>query len=117
MNGRSLAEIAAFQWDRTYRTVLDDLSGLPRDRWTAVSYAELTSATAATIRRLCAFAGIEFDSALAQRVSGPLPLSRYTLAPPDPEKWRQHEAEIEAVLPSVEETWQRLRGLSQPPNL
>jgi hypothetical protein len=111
MNGRPLEEIAAFQWDSTYRIVLDDLSALPRERWTSVSYGELLADTAATIRRLCGFAGIEFDPALSQHVARPLPLSRYTLAPPARDKWRQHEAQLARILPSVEATWRRLQAL------
>jgi hypothetical protein len=76
-----------------------------------VNYGELTHDTAATIRRLCEFAGIEFTGTLAQHVTRPLPLSRYTLAPPAPEKWRRHEAQIERVLPSIEATWRRLQAL------
>jgi Sulfotransferase family/Aspartyl/Asparaginyl beta-hydroxylase len=113
MNGRPLEEIAAFQWDSTYRIVLDDLSRLARDRWTMVSYGELLGDTAATIRRLCEFARIEFDGSLAQHVTRPLPLSRYTLAPPAPEKWRKHEAQIAQVLPAIEGTWRRLQTLEK----
>jgi hypothetical protein len=111
MNGRPLAEIAAFQWDSTYRIVLDDLAALARERWTTVSYGDLTGNTAATIRRLCEFIGIEFDRSLAQHVMQPLPWSRYTLAPPAPGKWRQHETEISGVLPSIRATWERLNAL------
>jgi hypothetical protein len=111
MNGRPLEEIAAFQWDSTYRIVLDDLGALPRERWTSLSYGELIGDTAATIRHLCEFARIEFDQSLAQHVTRPLPLSRYTLAPPAPDKWRRHEREIARVLPAIEATWRRLQTL------
>lgn len=111
MNGRPLEEIAAFQWGSTYRIVLDDLAVLARERWTSVTYGELLADPAATIRRLCGFAGIEFDPSLAQHVTQPLPLSRYTLAPPARDKWRQHEAQIARVLDSVETTWRRLQAL------
>jgi hypothetical protein len=111
LNGRPLEEIAAFQWDSTYRIVLDDLSALARERWTTVSYGELLGDSAATIRRLCAFAGIEFDRSLAQHLTRPLPLSRYTLAPPAPDKWRRHETQIARVLPAIESTWRRLQTL------
>ena len=111
LNGRPLAEIAAFQWDSTYRIVLDDLAAIPRERWTSVNYGELLGDRTATIRRLCEFAGIEFDGSLAQHVAQPLPLSRYTLTPPAPDKWRQHEAQIAGVLPSLRATWQRLQTL------
>ena len=84
---------------------------MPRERWTALNYGELTAGTAATIRRLCGFIGIEFDRALAEHVERPLPLSRYTLAPPSADKWRQHEERIASVLPSIMDTWERLQTL------
>lgn len=114
MNSRPLEDIAAFQWDQTYRIVLDDLAALPRDRWTTVNYGQLTQDTAATIRRLCEFTGIAFDGALAEHLTRPLPLSRYTLTPPDPQKWRRNEGPITRVLPAVTDTWYRLAALSRP---
>ena len=117
LRGKALEEIAAYQWDCTNRIVLDDLANLTRDRWTSLCYSELVSRPEATIRRLCEFARIEFDATLAQRVSAPLPLSRYTQTPPAAGKWRKHEATILRILPGVESTWQRLQALErQSPN-
>jgi hypothetical protein len=111
LRGKPLEEIAAYQWETTNRTVLTDLEALPRERWTAVSYAELRAGPRAAVERLCAFCEIEFDAALASRLAGSLPLSRYTLTPPDESKWLANEAAIVRVLPSLEATWQRLRSL------
>jgi hypothetical protein len=111
MRGKSLQEIAAFQWESANRLLLDDLQALPRERWAVLSYADLVTDAAAAIRRLCTFAGIAFDGALQQRLQGTLPLSRYTQTPPAANKWRRNEAAIFAVLPRVSETWQRLREL------
>ena len=111
LRGKPLEEVAAYQWDAANRTVLDDLASLPRDRWASLSYAELLANPRGAAQRLCGFAGIEFDASLAARVAGALPLSRYTQAAPDPEKWRRHEAEILRVLPSIEPTWRRLQQL------
>lgn len=111
MNERPLEEIAAFQWDTTHRIVLDDLARLPRDQWTVLSYVQLTTEPAATVRRICEFAGIAFSEALAEHVARPLPPSRYTLTPPAPGKWRHNESEIERVLPTISDTWRRLRTL------
>jgi hypothetical protein len=115
MNGRPLETIAAFQWDTTYRIVLDDLARVPRHRWTVVTYAQLVGNTRPTVRALCDFTGIEFDAALAQHVSSPLPLSRYTLTAPEPGKWRRNEALVESALPTVLGTWNRLRALPSVP--
>ncbi len=114
-NGRPLEEIAAFQWESANRIVLDDLAALPRDRWISLTYEALCRDPAATVRRICEFAGIDLDEALAQHVSAPLPESRYTLTPPAPDKWRRNQDLIERALPTVERTWNRLRTLSQPP--
>ena len=111
LRGRPLEEVAAYQWDCANRVALDDLAALPRDRWTSVTYAELVSDPAATVRHLCSFAGIDFDDALAARVSAPLPLSRYTQTRPEEGKWRRNESEILRVLPSIEETLHRLESL------
>ena len=108
---RPLEEIAAFQWEAANRIALDDLMVLPRERWTAVSYEHLCQQPAQVVRCFCEFAGVEFDAALAQRVAAALPLSRFTLTPPEPGKWRAHQMLIEHVLPSVQNTWDRLRSL------
>lgn len=111
LRDKPLEDIAAYQWECTNRTVFDDLQKLPRTRWTVVNYEEFLQAPEKTVRRLCDFAEIDVDAALAQRVSEPLPLSRYTLTPPRSDKWRHNEAEIERVLPGVDATWKRLQAL------
>jgi hypothetical protein len=112
LRGAPLEEIAAFQWECTNRIVLDDLAALPAGRWMAVHYRELLDDAAATIARVCEFLGMSVDAALARRLSAPLPHSNQTLTPPDAHKWRSNEAAVQRVLPRVEATWQRLRGLS-----
>lgn len=107
--GKPLAEICAFQWETANRIILDDLETLPDNRWIACDYEEVIASPQSVIRRICSFAGLDIDERLAQRLSGELPLSRYTQSAPDPEKWRRNEAEIEPVLGSVETTWQRCR--------
>lgn len=112
MRGRPLEEIAAFQWETTNRTVLDDLKLMPRQRWTSLSYFELLADPVRAVRRLCQFMEIQADPALLRRANGPLPLSRFTLTPPTADKWRRNEAAIRRMLPSIDATWQRLRALA-----
>ena len=112
LRGKSLEEIAAFQWEITNRILLEDLSALPKERWTAVSYSELTTDPAAAIQKLCDFTGIAFRGSLAERVASRLPLSRFTQTPPASGKWLQNEAAILRVMPSVQDTWQRLQDLT-----
>jgi hypothetical protein len=107
LRGCSLAEICAFQWDSANRIILDDLEKLPPERWLACQYDDLTQCTEPLIRNICEFAGLDLDDRLVQHISGALPLSRLTQTAPDPEKWRKNETEIQPVLGSVDETWQR----------
>ncbi len=110
--GQPLEVIAALQWEAANRIILDDLAGLPEQRWTALSYAEFLADPRAQAQRLCAFAEIPFDARLARRLESPLPPSRHTLTAPSSGKWRKNEAEILRVLPSIEPVWERLKDLS-----
>lgn len=104
MAGKSLADIAAFQWSSGNRIVLDELDKLDVQRWTAVSYEQLLRDPAATLDRLAGFAGVEAPSSDVSAEA--LPLSRTTLSPPHPDKWKRHEAEIEGVR----EIWEPVAG-------
>ncbi len=111
LRGKPLEEVAAFQWARTNQIVLDDLSRLPPERWTSLSYAEFMADAAAATRRLCAFAGLDYDPALARHLEQPLPLSAHTLTPPKADKWKANEVAILRVLPALQPLLDRLAAL------
>lgn len=111
LNGRPLEEVAAFQWSRTNEIILDDLSRLPQERWMSLSYAAFLAHPSELTRRICDFAELDFDERLAAYLARPLPLSAHTLTPPAKEKWRQNEAAIARVLPSLLPLQARLAGL------
>lgn len=113
MSGKSLQQIAAYQWSITNRTVLDDLSRLRSDRWVSLEYAAFVRNPHREIARLCAALELEVDSFLETRVSGVLPPSRSTQTAPAPKKWLKNEAQIEEVLPSTQSIWDRLLALEQ----
>ena len=110
---KPLAEICAYQWETSNRVILEDLQSLPRERWITCDYNDLVSNTEREVRRISEFAQLEVDDRFIQRFSGSLPLSRYTQTAPDADKWRKNEKEIQAVLASVEATWQRCRQVRQ----
>jgi len=101
LRGRPLEEIVACQWQAANETILNDLERLPRERWTTIRYEDLVRDPRSEITRLLDFAGLDMDARISAYVSKPLPHSRYTQSPPDPDKWRRNAAEIERVLPSV----------------
>lgn len=109
MIGKTLTEIAAFQWAASSNIVLDELQSLSPERWQAVSYEALVKDPVAVQAQLLHF----IDPAIrpAPIHGAMLPLSRTTLSPPHPDKWRKHEVEIEALLPSLDSTIRRLAKL------
>jgi Sulfotransferase family/Aspartyl/Asparaginyl beta-hydroxylase len=103
LDGRSLQEIVAAQWETTTRTLLDDLDALPPGRCHVARYDAFLANPADEVARLCEALEIDWDLPL----DGALPLSRYTVSDPSSDKWRRHEALIEQVLPGLQVTLAR----------
>lgn len=109
LSGKALADIAAFQWSTGNSIMLDELEKLPAERWMTTSYQHVVSEPAATLREIAEFAGIEvpeFGSGLQS-----LPLSRTTLTPPHPDKWRRHEKDIDGVRDQWQPVAERISAL------
>jgi len=106
--GKPLHEIVAAQWGSTTRLLLDDLEGLPPERRCVAHYSSLLDSPAAEIERLCQALDLDWD----QPPPTALPVARYALSPPDPEKWRRHADEIGTVWQSLATTRERARRFS-----
>lgn len=111
LNGAELADIATRQWRDTNETIMQDLAALPKDDWCSVRYEDVLADPAATLARLCAFAGVPFGEGLRALAKGPLKLSRYTLTPPGPEKWRKNEAAMTPFMANAQATADKLAAL------
>lgn len=107
--GNSLHTIVAAQWRTMTRVLLDDLEQLPKERWTVARYDALVADPAAEIARLCRRMDLEWDDANVAT----LPLSNYTVSPPERDKWRRLGARIEAVLPSIQEQALRAEAVAE----
>ena len=105
LSGRPLEEVVAAQWSATLEVLLDDLETLPQAQWLGLRHDRFLADPQAEVRRLCDWAGLEWDRELGRQ----LPLSRYTLTAPDPDKWRRHEAAIEATRA----TWEPLAARAE----
>ncbi len=114
MRGKSLAEIAAFQWSASNRIITEELTSLPVERWTAVTYEALVADPQSVLTDICQFANIEAGQVRVR--SGELPLSRTTISPPAIDKWKVHETEIEALMPSLADTVQRIEKFCSAPS-
>lgn len=106
--GKSLAEIATFQWCKSNDAILDSLRALPAGRCHTLSYRQLVDDPSAALGALVRFTG------LPTVATGPasLPMSRTILTAPHPEKWRAHEDAIAACQQAFEPTWRRIRDFA-----
>ncbi len=106
-----LAEVVATQWAVTNRIILEDLEQLPASDWCSLSHEAFLADPGRELERLCRFADIPFGSRMQAACKAPLPNSKYTLTPPDPDKWKKNASELETVLTAVSELSQRLQDL------
>jgi hypothetical protein len=100
LRGRPISEIVARQWATTTETLVSDLAALPSNQVRIIDYDEFVASPQAQIKALARSLDLDWDRQLP--VAG-LPLSRYTLSAPERDKWRSLEAEIEAVLPLIQQ--------------
>jgi len=110
MIGKTLAEIAAFQWSASNNAILDSLTTLPASQWVSLTYSDLIESPSDTLTELCEFANIEAPEQVIP--DGPLPLSRTALTPPHPDKWKKYETELLDLWPRLAETVQRIESAS-----
>lgn len=103
LRGKSLAEVVADQWQKATDILLDDLQAFPLERIEVVRYQDLADQPKSTIQRLCSALDLDWDDPLDQA----LPLSRFTVSAPKPDKWRRHAAELEPLLPGLQATIER----------
>ncbi|MEP7063662.1 MAG: sulfotransferase [Betaproteobacteria bacterium] len=104
--GADVPAIAAAQWQRTQTVLLDDLEALPPARVHSLTYREFLADPAACVRNICRFADLAWDRPLPAT----LPLSRYTVTPPQADKWRQREAQIAPHRSELERVAERARA-------
>ena len=109
LKGKALADIAAFQWSVGNRIILEELQRLPAERWMTTSYEQLTSEPSATLRDIAGFAGLQLPDLAPGKQS--LPLSRTTLTPPHPDKWRRHSEAIDRVSDEWRPVAERIAAL------
>lgn len=108
LNRKPLGSIAAAQWQITHQYILDDLAQLPPETCCSITYRDLVNNPQKEIERLCQFANISWTENLE---NNNLPLSRYTVTPPDPNKWRKNADLIEPILPFLQPTVDRAEAV------
>ena len=105
LRGQPLPVVVAHQWSIATTLLLDDLAALAADRIRAIRHADLLARGNDTVPALARSLGLDWDRELGEV----LPLSKSTISPPRPEKWRRLEREIEEVMPIVADADARAR--------
>lgn len=106
-----LAAIVAHQWCTANTAILDNLCRLPSERWRSLSYEEFIASPADAISKLYRFCELSPATPGDRPDTHDLPLSRHTLTPPSPDKWRRHTKDIEPVMDQVMSVENRIRQL------
>lgn len=104
--GKPLHEVVRAQWERTLTTILDDVSEVPATHRTTLDYDAFLQQPGVEVKRICAALDLPWD----RELGAALPLSRYTLTRPTPDKWRKHADLIEPLLPGLDPTIQRAKA-------
>jgi len=103
------------QWRNANETIMADLASLTAQDWYSVRYEDILRDPAATLKALCAFAEAPFGEKVRATATAPLRWSRYTLSPPEPDKWRKNETAIAQYLPDARTTIDKLAAFSNTP--
>ncbi|MBX7247973.1 MAG: sulfotransferase [Caulobacteraceae bacterium] len=99
LSGKPLNEVVAGQWAAAMGVLLDDLEAVPADRRFIARYEAFVDSPEGEIRRLAGLLDLEWDQTLGASV----PLSGHTVSAPGKDKWMKRQAEIEAVLPGLQD--------------
>lgn len=105
----SVAETATFQWNAANLAVIDELTKMSVQRWTTVTYRQLTKDPQGTLKRLCRFISVTDKGLLPE--SDNLALSCYTLTPPRENKWHKNARLLKPVISQVEPTLEIIKQI------
>ena len=113
--GKPLAEIAANQWTAANTIAAQDLADIDETRRHMLSYEDFLEDPAGAVRAICRFADLAFTEAMATMLARPLRQSRFTLTPPEPDKWRKNAEAMAPFLDAAEALERRLKeGIERP---
>ena len=108
----SIAEIAAFQWQQSNETIVNELSKMNSDRWLAISYQQLIEETHVTLTRLGKFCQLQKADEFVEKNPQALSISRYTLTKPEVNKWHKNAHLISGLIPELESSVSKIQTLT-----
>jgi len=101
-------KLAAWQWINAHEHAIKAFTKIGQKRIFCLNYDDFLAHSAKTVKQLCVFMDIPYDSGLAEHCSNPLPLSRYTLTEPQKDKWKKNAAELARVMEKTRPTIKKI---------
>lgn len=114
LQGKSIPEIASFQWASCNQAIHDELSQMPKENYHVVNYQDFLDNTSEVVNKLCEFIGIAYDTELKSYCEKPLPYSRYTLSKPQKNKWLKHKFDLVEPISQLSELTSNLNSFAAP---
>lgn len=108
LQGKSIAEIATYQWAACNHAILEGLKDIPQQRVATVNYEDVINTPKATISSLLQFADLQTDATLERLLDQPLAQSRYTVSAPDKTKAQRRRHELQPYLSKLSELIDKL---------
>lgn len=107
--GRTLAEVCAFQWSAANTAILDARERIGDERWVDVRYEDLIAEPVPTMRRVLDRLSLPGDGVLDWAASLDQRVSRTAITAPRPDKWRSENGpEVISVLDRLAPAMTRL---------
>jgi hypothetical protein len=106
--GKSIAEIASFQWRASNNVILSELNKLPRERWISINYEDLINNPQEELIKAAKFCRVTPTEVLPTLLPNRLPYSITTLTRPAKNKWRKHESELAPLMAICKETEEKI---------
>lgn len=107
-----IVSICARQWVAANEYITSDFSEIESDRCLTINYENLTKDPMSTVRAICDFSNLKLDRYLLERITSPLPISRFTHTLPNSQKWEKNATAIASVEPIFSKTWEKIQFMS-----
>ncbi|MDN3653152.1 sulfotransferase [Thalassotalea ponticola] len=111
MRGKTLAQIASFQWCSANQHIINSLKQIARQRWTLVNYRELVSNPQRVVQSILDFCQLADEPQLLTSLKSGMPLSQYTLTAPNANKWHSKASLLADEMPNIEPTLEQINQL------
>jgi hypothetical protein len=107
LNGKSIAEIASFQWKESNKEIIKNLKNLQSDDWISLDYNSFIKYPNQSITKLTQFISHDITQEEGQFTS--LPLSKTVVEKPSKNKWEKHKVAMQPFIKDMEDEYKHIQ--------